>query len=187
MMELSQTEEQYRAVIAVCRKLYKAKFEDYGTAWRILRPSSLTDQIFIKAKRIRSIQIQQECKVQEGVREEFIGIVNYSIMALIQLELGESEEIYLSEQTAMEKYDFYANKALELMMCKNHDYGEAWRSMRVSSLTDIILMKILRVKNIEDNAGRTKVSEGLDANYLDMLNYAVFSLIRLQEEEKTGK
>jgi hypothetical protein len=175
------TNSQFDSVIAKCREVFMAKMDDYGTAWRILRPSSLTDQIFIKASRIRSIENKGASKVEEGILPEFMGIVNYSIMALIQLE----EESRDREQSGNLKtevlYDEYAGKAKSLMLNKNHDYGEAWRSMRVSSLTDIILMKLLRIKQIEDNQGITKISEGLDANYYDIINYAIFALIRLTE------
>lgn len=173
-----QTSEQYTKVISSCREIYSKKTKDYGTAWRILRPSSLTDQIFIKAQRIRTIQETGSNLVGESISSEFQAIVNYCIMALIQLEYT-SDNLELSEVDACNLYDTYANKAFELMKKKNHDYGEAWRDMRVSSLTDLILMKILRVKQIEDNQGKTLISEGIDANYYDMLNYAVFSLIHL--------
>lgn len=178
---MTLTSKQYQETIQECRGLYAAKMDDYGSAWRILRLSSMTDQIYIKANRIRSIQMHQAQKVNEDIAGEFIGIVNYSIMALIQLELGLDKDLDLSKEQSLKYYDKYAQAAYVLMNDKNHDYGEAWRSMRVSSLTDIILMKILRTKQIEDNSGKTKVSEGLDANYYDMLNYAVFALIRLKE------
>jgi len=152
---------------------------DYGTAWRILRASSLTDQLFIKAQRIRTIQETNENRVGERVEDEFIAIVNYCVMALIQLQKGEKLPMELPAETALKLYDETTQEAHDLMMKKNHDYGEAWRDMRVSSLTDLILMKILRVKQIEDNQGKTVISEGVDANYYDMLNYAVFALIHL--------
>jgi hypothetical protein len=173
-----QTSEQYTTVISSCREIYIKKTKDYGTAWRILRPSSLTDQIFIKAQRIRTIQETGSNLVGESISGEFQAIVNYCIMALIQLEYT-SDNFELDEEEATSLYDKYAHEAFELMKKKNHDYGEAWRDMRVSSLTDLILMKILRVKQIEDNQGKTLISEGIDANYYDMLNYAVFSLIHL--------
>ena len=173
-----QTSEQYTKVITSCREIFTKKTKDYGTAWRILRPSSLTDQIFIKAQRIRTIKETGSNLVGESISSEFQAIVNYCIMALIQLEYT-SDNLELSELDACNLYDTYANEAFELMKKKNHDYGEAWRDMRVSSLTDLILMKILRVKQIEDNQGKTIISEGVDANYYDMLNYAVFSLIHL--------
>ncbi|MEG1498602.1 MAG: DUF1599 domain-containing protein [Bacteroidales bacterium] len=181
-MEASLTNQEYAEVISECRKLYEAKLKDYGTAWHVLRPSSLTDQIYIKVNRIRNIQIHCNQKIEEDIRGEFIGVINYSIIALIQLEIG-FEEVPISTDIALEKYDKYAGQAFDLMSNKNHDYGEAWRNMRISSLVDIILMKILRVKQIEDLHGKTVVSEGLDANYFDMLNYAVFSLIKLNEAE----
>ncbi|MDE6493245.1 MAG: DUF1599 domain-containing protein [Bacteroidales bacterium] len=177
-MQDNQTNLEFEQVISLCRRLYMAKLQDYGAAWHILRSPSLTDQIFIKAKRIRTFQITGEQKVEEDIRDAFAAIVNYSIMALIQLELG-FEDTVLPASTAARKYDEYAKKAFDLMVRKNHDYGEAWRSMRISSLVDIILMKILRTKQIEDAGGKTLVSEGLDANYYDMLNYAVFALIQL--------
>jgi hypothetical protein len=175
------TFEQYDKVIANCRKIFMAKMHDYGTAWRILRPSSLTDQIYIKASRIRSIEEKGESKVNEGIQPEFSGIINYSIMALIQLELGSAEEARMEGEKAGILFDKYARQARDLMADKNHDYGEAWRQMRISSLTDIILMKLLRIKQIEDNNGVTTISEGLDANYLDIVNYSAFALIRLEE------
>lgn len=176
---MSKTTEQYTKVISSCRDIFSKKTKDYGTAWRILRASSLTDQLFIKAQRIRTLQETGESRVGEGVYEEFQAIVNYCIMALIQIENKDLTELELGEERATALYDHYANEAFELMQRKNHDYGEAWRDMRVSSLTDLILMKILRVKQIEDNQGKTIISEGIDANYFDMLNYAVFSLIHL--------
>lgn len=176
---MSKTVEQYTNVIQKCRDIYTKKTTDYGTAWRILRTSSLTDQIFIKAQRIRTIQETGENKVGENIEDEFIAIVNYCIMALIQLEHDKDLELEIDADKATELYDDYASKALSLMEKKNHDYGEAWRDMRVSSLTDLILMKLLRVKQIENNSGKTLISEGIDANYYDMLNYAVFALIHL--------
>jgi hypothetical protein len=155
--------------------------KDYGSAWRILRTSSLTDQIFIKAKRIRSIEEKGISKVDEGVFSEFIGITNYCIMALIQLEFGDNEEMEIKLEDGLAKYIHYFEAAKSLMDDKNHDYDEAWRDMRISSLTDLILMKLLRIKQIEDNKGKTIISEGLDANYLDIINYAVFAMIRLEE------
>jgi hypothetical protein len=155
---------------------------DYGSAWRIVRPTSITDQIFIKAQRIRSIEEKGEQKIQEDIRSEYIGIVNYAIIGLIQLELGNSDNLYLSPAAAEVFYNKYSKQAKELMDNKNHDYDEAWREMRVSSLTDLILMKIFRTKQIEDNKGETIISEGIDANYLDMINYAIFALIRLTEK-----
>lgn len=180
-MEL--TDKQYDEVISVCRELFVKKMKDYGTAWRILRPKSITDQIFIKAQRIRSIEDKGTQKVSEGIYSEFIGIVNYSVMALIQLELNNYDDVNLEINRAAALYDKYTQLAKSLMEDKNHDYGEAWRDMRISSLTDIILMKIFRTKQIEDNKGVTEVSEGVDANYFDMINYAVFALIKINEEK----
>ena len=179
---MEQTIAEYDSIIKKCEDIFAKKMKDYGSAWRILRISSLTDQIFIKAQRIRSIEQKGEQKIQEGVGGEFVGIVNYAIVGLIQLDLGVSE---LAEEMdyneVMNIFSKHANVAKELMIAKNHDYGEAWRDMRVSSLTDLILQKILRVKQIEDNHGVTLISEGVDANYLDMLNYAVFALIKLEK------
>lgn len=178
---MSDTSAQYDSIISNCREIFEKKARDYGTAWRILRSSSLTDQIFIKAKRIRSIEDKGESRVKEGVREEYIGIVNYCIMGLVQIELGQSEQLELKFDEAMKLYDKFFSKAKSLMENKNHDYDEAWREMRVSSLTDLILMKLLRIKQIEDNEGETLISEGVDANYYDIINYSVFALIRLDE------
>lgn len=180
---MEKTAQQFENVINDCREVFSRKMLDYGFAWRILRTSSLTDQIYIKANRIRSIESKGVSKVDEGSVPEFIGIINYSVMALIQLELGVAEEDDLDENTGIDLYNKYIYAARDLMLNKNHDYDEAWRNMRVSSLTDIILMKLLRVKQIEDNDGKTFVSEGLDANYFDIINYAVFALIQLHEHE----
>jgi hypothetical protein len=180
---MQQTSKQYDAVIEKCRSLYINKLQDYGCAWRILRLPSLTDQIFIKAQRIRQLQENLTRKVEEGEVSEFMGIVNYSVMALIQLEKGVAEQPDLSADEAINLYDKHVAITKSLMEDKNHDYGEAWRDMRVSSLTDLILQKLLRVKQIEDNKGKTIVSEGIDANYQDMINYAVFALIHLKESE----
>lgn len=178
---MADTSAQFDEVAKQCIDIFSKKAIDYGTAWHILRLPSLTDQIYIKAQRIRSIQEKGVSKVNEGITPEFIGIVNYSVMALIQLEVGvaESMEEMMDAQEAIKLYTKYLNQAKSLMMNKNHDYGEAWRKMRISSLTDIILMKLLRIKQIEDNGGNTIISEGLDANYYDIINYAMFSLIRL--------
>ena len=176
---MQDTSRQYDAVIIICRNLFVKKMSDYGSAWRILRLPSLTDQIFIKAQRIRQLQENLVRKVDEGEKSEFIGIINYSIMALIQLEKGITETPDLSTENAVELYDKHIKITKELMGNKNHDYGEAWREMRISSLTDLILQKLLRVKQIEDNKGKTIVSEGIDANYQDMINYAVFAMIHL--------
>jgi len=174
-----KTFQQYDNAIDSCRRVFMAKMHDYGTAWRILRTSSITDQIYIKASRIRSIEEKGESKVNEGIRPEFIGMINYSVMALVQLEMGSAEEPHMDEAVVAAKYNSYVAKARDLMSDKNHDYGEAWRQMRISSLTDIILMKLLRIKQIEDNKGLTIASEGLDANYLDIINYSAFALIML--------
>jgi hypothetical protein len=175
------TLSQFDQIEKICFDLFSKKATDYGTAWRILRISSLTDQIYIKAQRIRSIQEKGVAKVDEGIVPEFIGIINYSVMALIQLEIGVSDsyESMISAEEATTLYQKYIHNAKTLMLNKNHDYGEAWRNMRVESLTDIILMKLLRIKQIEDNGGLTTVSEGLDANYYDIINYAVFAMIKL--------
>lgn len=178
---MTQTEEQYTNILANCREIFEKKTADYGTSWRILRPSSLTDQLFIKAQRIRTIQETGENKVGESVEGEFMAIVNYCIMALIQSEKDQELPKELSKEESSQLYAEYAERAYELMLKKNHDYGEAWRDMRVSSLTDLILTKILRIKQIEDNKGKTIASEGVAGNYYDMLNYAVFSLIHLSE------
>jgi len=175
------TSQQYDSVIAICRSLFINKMKDYGSAWRILRLPSLTDQIFIKAQRIRSLQENEVRKVDEDETGEFIGIINYSVMALIQLELGVVDQPDLNVEQATELYDQKIALTKQLMEDKNHDYGEAWREMRVSSLTDLILQKLLRVKQIENNKGKTLVSEGIDANYQDMINYAVFALILMDK------
>mgnify|MGYP003640930767 CR=1 FL=1 len=181
--QMQKTTEQYDAVIARCRALFVNKMTDYGSAWRILRLPSLTDQIFIKAQRIRQLQENEIRKVDEDETSEFIGIINYSIMALIQLEKGVAEQPDLEANEIASLYDKHIDETKTLMQNKNHDYGEAWREMRVSSLTDLILQKLLRVKQIEDNKGKTLVSEGIDANYQDMINYAVFALILMKENE----
>lgn len=178
---MSKTSEQYDSIIKICTDIFTKKMKDYGSAWRILRTSSLTDQIFIKAKRIRSIEEKGFSRVDEGIRPEYIAIVNYCVMALVQIELGSNEntELDYDECVALYEKHFLASKAL--MEDKNHDYDEAWRDMRLSSLTDLILMKLLRTKQIEDNNGKTIISEGIDANYADILNYAVFALIKIEE------
>ena len=177
---MEKTIAEYDSIIKKCKDIFAKKLKDYGTAWRILRISSLTDQIFIKAQRIRSIEQKGYQKIEEGARNEFIGIVNYAIIGLIQLDLGVSEQAEeIDSNKVMNQFEQHVNIAKDLMLAKNHDYGEAWRDMRVSSLTDLILQKLLRVKQIEDNEGSTLISEGVDANYLDMLNYAVFALIKL--------
>lgn len=176
---MKNTSQQYDAIIAICRDLFTKKTKDYGTAWRILRLPSLTDQIFIKAQRIRSLQENDVRKVDEDETAEFIGIINYCIMALIQIEKGIAQQPDLNYDEAVKLYDEKIGLTKKLMEDKNHDYGEAWRDMRVSSLTDLILQKLLRVKQIENNQGKTIVSEGIDANYQDMINYSVFALIHL--------
>ena len=174
---MPDTSADYDSIVITCRNLFEKKMKDYGSSWRILRLPSLTDQIFIKAQRIRELQEKGHGLIAEGQVEEFIGIINYSIMALIQLQYGVAQQSDFSSEKALNAYDEQAKEAKELMQKKNHDYGEAWRSMRISSITDLILQKLLRVKQIEDNQGRTLVSEGLEANYLDIINYAVFALI----------
>lgn len=181
LIEMEATQKEYQEIVSQCRSLFEKKMKDYGAAWRILRLPSLTDQIFIKAQRIRSLQMQTTRKVDEGEVSEFIGIVNYSVMALIQIKLGVSEQVNMNLEVALKEYDEQIQIIFELMLNKNHDYGEAWRDMRVSSLTDLILQKLLRVKQIEENQGKTLVSEGIDANYHDMVNYAIFALIHLKD------
>lgn len=178
---MNDTSRQFGNAIAACKEVFVNKMKDYGSSWRILRPSSLTDQIYIKANRIRSIEQKGEHRVNEGIRPEFIGIVNYSVIALIQLEIGSKGALELKPAQAETLYDRHLQSARELMEDKNHDYDEAWRNMRVSSYTDIILMKLKRIKQIEDREGETLVSEGVDANYRDIINYALFALIKLEE------
>jgi len=182
MDQAADTGKQFDEVIGLCHKTFMSKMGDYGSAWRILRTPSITDQIYIKANRIRSIEEKGTQKVDEGIRPEYIGIINYSIMALIQLELGPDHPLNLEVEQADAQYLKFAAEARSLMMDKNHDYGEAWRNMRRSSLTDIILMKLMRIKQIEDHSGKTFVSEGVEANYYDIINYAVFSLIKMEYE-----
>lgn len=179
-MICEDTEEQFKLIMAKCRDTFSKKLRDYGCAWRIMRPISVTDQILIKANRIRSLEVKGVSLVGEGIYPEFMAIVNYGIIGLIQLELGYAEREDMTDEEALANYDKYAQKALELMLRKNHDYDEAWRAMRVSSYTDLILMKIYRTKQIEGNGGKTLVSEGIDANYMDMINYSVFGLIKLE-------
>ena len=181
---MEDTSREYDAIIAACRTLFANKMRDYGSAWRIMRLPSLTDQIFIKAQRIRSLQENAVRKVDEDETGEFIGIINYSIMGLIQLDLGVADQPDLELERSLVLYDEKAALTKKLMLAKNHDYGEAWREMRVSSLTDLILQKVLRVKQIEDNSGKTLVSEGIDANYQDMVNYSVFALILMNYTPK---
>jgi hypothetical protein len=185
MITMMNTSQQYDKALAKCKDIFSKKTTDYGTAWRILRTSSLTDQIFIKANRIRTIQENGLSKVDEGIEPEFIGIINYCIMAIIQLELGNDDRMELDTEETVNYYEKFSQASKSLMEDKNHDYGEAWRDMRISSLTDLILMKILRVKQIEDNKGKTLISEGIDANYYDMINYALFALIKISEVENS--
>jgi hypothetical protein len=177
---MSNTNEEYDYVIKICQEIFEKKMNDYGTAWRILRPTSMTDQIYIKARRIRSIEEAGTQKIGDDIRSEFIGIINYCSMSLIQLELGSTDQDTLSHAETLEKYKNYLSVAKELMLKKNHDYGEAWRNMRISSFTDLILMKLARTKEIEDHLGKTLISEGIDANYLDMINYSVFAMIKFE-------
>ncbi len=179
-----KTSMEYDQATSVCRSLFVKKMKDYGSAWRVLRTSSLTDQIFIKAQRIRTLEETGENKVGEGERDEFIGILNYSIMALVQIRLGADSRMELPVEEATGLFDQELKITKDLMMAKNHDYGEAWRDMRVSSFTDLILMKLLRIKQIEDNEGKTLVSEGIESGYRDIINYAAFALIKLDSNEK---
>ncbi len=176
-----KTVGEYKEVIKACKDIFLKKTQDYGTAWRILRLSSITDQIFIKAQRIRSIQTKGEQKVDDDISGEFIGIINYCVIALIQMNLTEDDAMEMDVDTLEPLYDKHVQETIDLLLNKNHDYGEAWRDMRVSSITDIILMKLLRVKQIEDNQGKTIISEGIDANYMDMINYAVFCMILMKD------
>ena len=180
---MADTKEQFEHVIKICRDLFVKKLHDYGASWRIMRPASITDQIFIKAKRIRNLEIKKVSKVGEGIYPEFIGIVNYGVIGLIQLALGFSDEVDILPERALELYDKYITSTKELMYAKNADYDEAWRNMRINSYTDLILTKIQRTKQIEDNNGATLVSEGIDANYMDMINYSLFALIKLEYGE----
>lgn len=177
---VEKTTLEYKEVIVACKALFEKKTRDYGTAWRILRLSSITDQIFIKAQRIRSIQEKGTQRIDDPIKDEFIGIINYCLIALIQMRLTDVASLDMTFEELEPLYDAAANETLELLQNKNHDYGEAWREMRVTSITDIILMKLLRVKQIEDNQGKTIVSEGVKANYQDIINYAVFAMIKLQ-------
>ena len=180
MTQYDKTNQEFEDVMQECRSLFSKKLHDYGASWRMLRPSSLTDQLFIKAKRIRSLEIKGESLVGEGIRPEFIALINYGIVGLIQLDKGFADTIDVSPEEALRYYDEHANEALELMKRKNHDYDEAWRGMRVSSYTDFILTKLQRIKEIEELQGATLVSEGIDSNYLDIINYAVFGAIKLK-------
>lgn len=184
---MQDTKSQFETIIGICRDLYIKKLKDYGPSWRIMRPESITDQIFIKARRIRTLETVGNAQVDEGIFPEFIGIVNYGVIGLIQLELGNTITEDIDNDTAIALYDKYITKTKELMYAKNHDYGEAWRLMRVNSYTDLILMKLFRTKQIEDNKGKTLVSEGVDANYMDMINYSIFVLIKLHFGESDDK
>lgn len=175
--EITRTE--FSEAFGICRKIFSLKLEDYGASWRLMRPESLTDQILIKANRIRTLETKGYARVNEGILDEFIGIVNYGIIALIQLELGFADSKDISSQEALDLYEKYERQATELMLRKNHDYDEIWRQMRVSSYTDLILMKVMRTKEIEDHQGSAKISEGIDANYMDMINYSIFAIIKL--------
>lgn len=178
---MSDTIAQFDEAIAACRYIFALKLKDYGAAWRMMRPCSVTDQILIKANRIRTLEVKGHAMVNEGILPEFMGIVNYGIIGLIQLKLGFTDQKDISVEEALALYDEFMSKTRKLMIAKNHDYDEAWRSMRVSSYTDLILMKIMRTKEIEDNMGQTSVSEGIDANYMDMINYSIFGIIKLTE------
>lgn len=182
----NNTSKQYDQVIEKCRAIFEKKIKDYGTSWRVLRTMSLTDQIFIKAKRIKTIEELGDAKINEGVEEEFLGIFNYGIIALIQLHIDASAPMELSENEALEHYDLETKQTKALMMAKNHDYGEAWRDMRINSYTDLILMKLMRLKQIEDNKGKTLISEGAESHYMDIVNYAAFGLIKLGEKVKNS-
>ena len=182
MDKFELTNAEFEQAVAECRALFEKKLHDYRASWRILRPTALTDQLFIKAKRIRSLEVKKVSRVGEGIRPEFIALINYGIVGLIQLERGYADTVDISNDEAMALYDKHAHEALELMKRKNHDYDEAWRGMRVSSYTDFILTKIERIKEIENLGGETLVSEGIDANYMDIINYAVFGAIKLKEE-----
>lgn len=185
MDDIQNTSKQFDSAILACREIFLMKLKDYGTAWRILRIPSITDQVYIKAQRIRSIDTKGAQKIDEGIRSEFIGIVNYSVIALIQLQMGAADiQENLPPELGEKLYNKYIRTSKELMLNKNHDYGEAWRNMRLGSLTDIILMKLIRIKQIEDNQGKTFISEGIDANYFDIINYAVFALIKLDHEDR---
>lgn len=181
---MTDTKAEFEYVIGLCRDIFKKKMHDYGASWRLMRPKSLTDQIFIKARRIRTLEVKKESKVGEGIYPEFMGMANYGIMALIQLDLGYADKVDIDENKALELYDHYMGLTTGLMFNKNSDYDEAWRYMRVSSYTDIILTKLERIKQIEDNNGETIVSEGIDSNFMDIVNYSLFGLIKLGDDKK---
>lgn len=182
MSSMTKTEQQFRDAMKACRDIFKKKLYDYKPSWRMLRPSSLTDQLFIKAKRIRSLEIKKTSMIDEGIMPEFMALINYGIVGLIQLEKGFVDEIDMTNDQAMALYDEFAETSLQLMLRKNHDYDEAWRGMRVSSYTDFILTKIERIKEIENHGGETIVSEGIDSNYMDIINYATFGVIKLNRK-----
>lgn len=182
-LDNTKTDKEFKATMAECRELFSKKLTDYGASWRILRPSSLTDQLFIKAKNIRTFEITHESLVGDSLHSDFVALINYGIVGLIQLEKGYVDRVDITAGEALRLYDKYAEDAFELMTRKNHDYGEAWRDMRISSYTDFILTKIERVKEIEDNGGKTAVSEGVASNYMDIINYAVFGAIRTKETD----
>lgn len=184
---VQDTDQQFKDVLGECRDIFRKKLHDYGASWRILRPSSLTDQLFIKAKRIRSLEITGKAMVHEGIRPEFLALINYGIVGLIQLDKGYADSVDITNDEALSLYDTFAKAAFELMTRKNHDYGEAWRGMRVSSYTDFILTKLQRIKEMENIGGKTLVSEGIDANYQDIMNYAVFGVIKLDESKKEDR
>jgi hypothetical protein len=179
----ANTAVQFDEQIKKCRDIFQKKTHDYGTSWRVLRPQSLTDQLFIKAQRIQTLEEKQTKMVEEGVEPEFMGLINYAIIGLIQLQLKDDKRTELSEEETLQLYDKHVAEIKNLMLAKNHDYGEAWRDMRVSSFTDLILMKLLRIKQIEDNKGKTLISEGIDAGYHDIVNYSIFALIKLSEQK----
>lgn len=182
-MTKRDTKTEFEGVLKVCRDIFVKKLKDYGASWRIMRPSSITDQLMIKAMRIRTLEIEGHAMVDEGIRPEFIAIVNYGIVGMIQLEVGFSDNVDMDSDAAIALYDKYAEETKQLMFAKNHDYGEAWRMMRISTYTDLILTKLYRTKQIENNDGKTLISEGIDSNYKDMVNYSVFGLIKLEYGE----
>lgn len=179
----TKTASEYKEVIDFCKEIFKKKTQDYGTSWRILRLPSITDQILIKARRIRSIQEKGNQKVEDSLQEEFVGIINYCLIGLIQMGMSDEDSLEIPYGQLEPAYDKWVQSTMDLLEDKNHDYGEAWRLMRISSITDIILMKLYRVKQIEDNEGRTIISEGITANYQDIINYAVFCLIKMNKEK----
>ncbi len=181
MTKYDETNRQFDSAMALCRDIFSRKLNDYGPSWRMMRPESITDQIYIKAKRVRSLEIKKEAMVDEGILPEFIAIVNYGLVGLIQLRYGFADDVDMTSERALELYDGFADEARKLMKAKNHDYDEAWRGMRINSYTDLILTKLQRAKQIEDHSGKTEVSEGIDSNYMDMVNYAVFGIIKLTE------